>query len=66
MTILALDQATRTTGYSVWRDGKLAAYGKETFKDENLYRRIHTVCGWVRKLIADYFPDKLIFEDIQM
>ena len=35
-TILALDQASRTTGYSVWKDGKMQTYGKFTYDNADL------------------------------
>ena len=65
MVILALDQATQCSGYSVWIDGELNCYGKKEYDDADIHKRIHKICGWVEGLIDQYAPDKLVIENIQ-
>ena len=64
--ILALDQSSKISGYSVFRDGKLLAYGKFSFDDVDLGERLCKIKGKVIELINDYEVDELIFEDIQL
>lgn len=64
--ILALDQASITSGYSVFKDGKLFAYGKFTFDDAELGERLCKIKNKVIELITTYDIDELIFEDIQL
>ena len=66
MVILALDQATHTTGWSLWKDGQLTDFGKFSFDDDNILQRIHKVCVWIQIFIIEHKPDKIVFEDIQM
>ena len=66
MRILALDQASRTTGWCVFEDGQLVKYGKFTYADENFGLRLCKIRNKVKSLIEEYNIDKLIFEDIQM
>lgn len=64
--ILALDQASKTSGYSVFKDGKLHTYGKFTFEDADLGERLCKIKNKVIELINEYDIDELIFEDIQL
>ena len=41
--LLALDQASKTTGWAVYKDGKLSEYGKFTFEDEDFGKRLHKI-----------------------
>ena len=66
MVILALDQATQTSGWSVWVDGSLTDFGKFTFDDADIHKRIHKVCAQIEILILQHHPDKVVLEDIQM
>ena len=40
MTILALDQASRTSGYAVFCDDQLIDSGKFTFEDTDIAKRL--------------------------
>lgn len=64
MIILALDQATVNSAYSVWVDGKLVTYGKvtadKTIKD---YRRSLQMVDLVMEIVHKYKPDIIILED---
>lgn len=66
MVILALDQATAASGYSVWSDGVLTDFGKFSFDDADIHKRIHKVCAQLQILLIKYKPEKVILEDIQM
>lgn len=65
MKILALDQASRTTGYAIFEDGNLITYGKFTFTDTDFGVRLQKIRNKVKSLIEDNNIDELIFEDIQ-
>ena len=64
--ILALDQASKTSGYSIFKDGKLHTYGKFTFEDADLGERLCKIKNKILELINEYDIDELIFEDIQL
>lgn len=66
MRILALDQATRTSGWALFEDSQLIDFGKFTFDDADILKRIHKVCAQILILIITHKPDKVIFEDIAM
>ena len=66
MTILAFDQATRTSGYSVYKDQDLIAHGTFTFTDSNLGMRLWKIRQKVEELYNKYLPDKIVYEDIQL
>lgn len=66
MRLLALDQASRTSGYAVFIDGELTDYGKFTFEDADMGERLHNIREKVAQLIADHGIDYVAFEDIQM
>lgn len=66
MKILALDQASRTTGWSLFEDKKLVTYGKFTFTDDDFGQRLYKIRNKVQELINTYQPDEVILEDIQL
>lgn len=66
MTILAFDQASRTSGWSVFKDGELTAHGTFTFTDSSLGMRLWKIRQKVEELYKEYLPDKIIYEDIQL
>lgn len=66
MRVLAFDQASRTSGYSVFEDGKLITYGKFTYDDEDFGERLVHIRNKIISLIDTYNPDKIAFEDIQL
>lgn len=63
--LLALDQASQTTGYAVFKDGKLCTYGKFSFDDE-IAERLVKIRQKVLSLIEEYEINEVAFEDIQM
>lgn len=66
MKLLALDQASKITGYAVFFDGKLQTYGKIDLKDDNIGIRLNKLKKELIKLIMDYDIDYIAFEDIYM
>ena len=66
MRVLALDQASRTSGWAVFDDGKLVTYGKFTADQADVGDRLHFIRMRVSWLIDDYDIDEVVFEDIQL
>ena len=66
MRLLALDQASRTSGYSIFEDGKLIHHGKFTFTDTDFGVRLFKIRNQVESIIQEYKIDEVIFEDIQL
>ena len=64
--LLALDQASITTGYAVFKDGVLVAYNKFTFDDDNIGERLVKIRNKLISLIQEYEINEVAFEDIQM
>lgn len=68
MKILALDQSTRVTGWSVFADGTLQEYGK--FDAENagadIGKRLTYIREKVTALINKYDIQKVLIEEIQL
>ena len=64
--ILALDQASRTSGYAVFKDGELAASGTFTCADEDFSLRLVKIRKEVIALIEYYNINKILLEDIQL
>lgn len=65
MTILAFDQSSRVSGYSVFQDNKLLTFGKFSFDDQDMGTRLTQIRSKVKSLIEEYQPDHVVFEDIQ-
>lgn len=65
MTILALDQASRTSGYAVFCDDQLIDSGKFTFEDTDIAKRLMKIRNKVEELINEFCIEKIILEDIQ-
>lgn len=64
--LLALDQASVTTGWSVFFDDKLEAYGKFTIKEDDIGERLYKIRENVKSLIQKYDINEVAFEDIQL
>lgn len=64
--LLALDQASVTSGYAVFKDGNLVDYGKFTFNDDVIAERLVKIRAKVIELIEKHSIDEVAFEDIQM
>lgn len=66
MKILALDQASRTTGFSIYEDGKLIQYGKFTFTDTDFAIRLNKIRNKLKSIISENKIEAILFEDIQL
>lgn len=65
--ILAIDQATILSGWSLWDDKKIIAYGT-FFADEKLstIERLIQVRQWLIEMVKGNKPDLVLLEDIQL
>lgn len=63
--LLALDQASKVTGWAIFEDGELKSYGKISLDDPNTDIRLVQLRWGIQTLVADYNIDEVIFEDIQ-
>ena len=66
MKLLALDQATRTTGYAIFDDDKVIKISHFDTKSDDFGERLVEIRNMVIKLIEDYDIDTVAFEDIQL
>lgn len=64
--ILALDQASRTTGWAVFQEDKLVASGTFTVADDYFANRLVKIREKVDSLIQQYDINKVLLEDIQL
>ena len=64
--ILALDQASRQSGYSIFKDNELIKFGTIKLEDENVGARLVQLRQSIKFLIAENQIDYVVFEDIQM
>lgn len=64
--ILAVDQASRTSGYAIFQDGQLTACGTFTFDDSDIPQRLVKIRNKVILLIQQYDINKVLLEDIQL
>lgn len=63
--LLALDQASKVTGWAIFEDDELKSYGKISLDDPNTDIRLVQLRQGIQTLVADYNIDEVIFEDIQ-
>lgn len=66
MILLALDQATRITGYAIFENDKLKTFGKIVTSQDDIGERLVTIREKIQELIEEYQVDTIIFEDIQL
>ena len=66
MTILALDQSSRISGWSIFENGELKHYGKFDADDNDLGKRLIYIREQVLKLINKYSVNQVVIEDIQL
>lgn len=64
--ILALDQASITSGWSVYDDNELIKFGHWTSEGTNSTDRIMKTKYWVANMIQMWKPDLVVLEDIQL
>ena len=63
--LLALDQASITTGYAIFKDGKYSSHGKFSFDDHDIGIRLMKIRNKVLALIEENEITEIAFEDIQ-
>ena len=66
MKLLALDQASRITGYAIFDDDQLITYGKIVTEDADVGIRLMKIRNAVKKIIEENNIDEVIMEDIQL
>ncbi len=64
--VLALDDATGTTGYAVFDGDALITYGKITMSAPSPIERIVAIKQWMLSMISNWKPDVIAIEDIQL
>ena len=64
MTLLALDQSSQTTGYSIFKDGKPIVISHFDCVGNDLGDRLEQLRNNIIELINQYQVDEVIFEDI--
>lgn len=64
--VLALDQASRTSGWAVFQDGQLFASGTFTYDDDDFSLRLVKIRNKVITLTEQYHINKILLEDIQL
>lgn len=64
--LLALDQASHTTGYAIFKDNKIIKVSHFTCSSSDLGERLFQLRQNIQNLIEEYDIDEVIFEDIQL
>lgn len=64
--ILALDQASRISGWSVFVDGALKDWGHLTTNQEEIGERLVDIRNFIIKKVQEWDIDTIAFEDIQL
>ena len=64
--LLALDQSSHTTGYTILQDGKIFKVSHFDCNDNDLGVRLVQLHDKINELIDEYHIDEVVFEDIQL
>ena len=62
---LALDQASKVTGYAIFDDDKLVHYGSFTATSDDDIKRFALIKAWLISIINNWHPDHIGIEGIQ-
>ena len=62
--ILALDPSTKSTGWSIFINNSLSAYGVITAGSSNLFHRIDKMIEELNNIITKYNPTEVALEDV--
>ena len=62
--LLALDQASVTSGYAIFEENELKNHGKFSFDMSDIGERLVKIREKVAELIKEYNIDEVVFEDI--
>jgi len=63
--LLALDQSSRCTGYSVWKDGVLIDFGHFETTANDIGDRLDEFLQKLHRLVQEYQINRIAFEEIQ-
>ena len=63
--ILALDQASKVTGYAIFDNGTLVKYGKFSTSSNDDIERFAMMKAWLISMITSWNPDHIAIEGIQ-
>lgn len=66
MRLLALDQASRCSGWCVFIDGELKAWGHLNTTQDTVGERLLEIKKFIVNKVEEWDIDKIAFEDIQM
>lgn len=64
--ILAIDDATQVSGWAIFDDKELVAYGKVQLTQTDPIERISRMRQWLINMIQNWNIDKIAIEDIQL
>lgn len=64
--VLALDQSTKISGYSIYDNEKLVKYGVFATNQEAPVERLQTIRNWLISMIKNWIPDYIGLEGIQL
>lgn len=64
MIILGLDLSSKSSGYSIFDDGKLIDYGCITSGSSNLYKRIDVMVAGIKEVLDKYQINHVYIEDV--
>jgi len=64
MRVLALDQATHKTGYAIYDGARLIKSGVFEAVGKEETARVHQVKDWFIKILEEYKPDYVGFEEL--
>ncbi len=64
--ILALDQSSRCSGWSIFIDGELKKWGHLVTEQEDIGERLVTIRKFIIDTVQEWKIDTIAFEDIQM
>jgi Holliday junction resolvasome RuvABC endonuclease subunit len=65
--VLAIDQSTKVSGYSLWKNKELIKYGTVTsdLKESNPIERMRLMILEIQRLVSETKPNFVVFEDVQ-
>lgn len=66
MNLLAIDQASRVSGWAFFKNGQLEQFGKIELTDEDIGTRLVVLRQEIKSLIDKYEINEVAFEDIQL
>lgn len=64
--VIAIDDATNISGWSIYDNKELIAYGKVELTQKDTVERISKMRQWLINMIDNWKPDKIAIEDIQL